>query len=139
MSAASTDLLAPIRAAVEREPAIALAVVFGSWARGTSRPDSDVDIAILWRGEPATLAEELALQQRLERSLGRDVDIVDLDRAPPPLRWRVARDGELLSAIDTAAWTRLRIAIAIEHDELAETFQTALALQQRRLLQGVAP
>lgn len=138
MVAAPADLLAPLRAVIERESAIELAVLFGSMARRTSRPDSDVDIAVLWRGEPPTLAEELALQQRVERSLGREVDIVAIDRAPPPLRWRIARDGELLCAIDPSAWTRLRIAIAIEHDELAETFGKALALQRRLLLHGVA-
>ena len=85
------------RAVAERDDLVA-AWVFGSVARGSARPDSDVDIAVL-RGKPASgtledLPTELALY--LERAVGREVDLVVIDDADVELVHRVLRDGVLV-------------------------------------------
>ena len=59
--------------------------VYGSEARGMAGPRSDLDLGALFdhRPEPADLldaASELSLR------LGRDVDLVDLDRVSPILQ-----------------------------------------------------
>ena len=56
---------------------IQLAFVFGSAARGTLRPDSDVDVAVLAGGQLSTEAR-LALMAELSLVLKREVDLVDL-------------------------------------------------------------
>jgi predicted nucleotidyltransferase len=66
---------------------------FGSFARDEARCDSDADIAVSFARADIPLRRELDLQRELELTLGRDVDLVSLDRAEPPLKWRVARDG----------------------------------------------
>lgn len=69
------------------------AYLFGCVARGTARPDSDVDLAVLLD----TLAEmPTALQQDLTLLLNRPVDLVVLDGAPPDLIHRVLRDGRVV-------------------------------------------
>jgi predicted nucleotidyltransferase len=62
------DLPGPIRAAVarflqelsERAPAAQGVVLYGSVARGTSGPDSDVDLLIEWKGDQRGVRSLLA-------------------------------------------------------------------------------
>ena len=87
-----------VRRAVAERGDVVAAWVFGSVARGSARPGSDVDVAVL-RGKPAsgTLADlpaELALY--LERAVGREVDLVVIDDANVELVHRVLRDGVLV-------------------------------------------
>jgi uncharacterized protein len=72
--------------------------LFGSVARGTARPTSDVDVAVLpaSRSRGTLDALELELEGELERLLGRTVQVVVLHDAPPDLVHRVLRDGILL-------------------------------------------
>lgn len=95
------------------DPGDALAVyLFGSEARGTAGPESDVDIAIL-RGRipPPTLsAQAYDLADDLAGLLGRRVDLVILDTAPPDLIHRVLRDGILLLDRDRSARIRFEVA-----------------------------
>lgn len=70
--------------------------VFGSEARGTARPDSDVDLAALFQRPPQGL-EIFDARTDLEALLHRDVDLVDLDQASPILGMQVLRYGRLLA------------------------------------------
>jgi predicted nucleotidyltransferase len=74
------------------------AYLFGSVARGTARASSDVDVAVLLEsGRPTTLeAYPTALRADLSALLGREVDLVVLDSAPPDLTHRVLRDGKIV-------------------------------------------
>jgi uncharacterized protein len=90
------------RARGERFDAVYL---FGSTARGTAGPTSDVDIGVLSkRKSRGTLASlELELEGELERLLGRTVQVVVLHDAPPDLVHRVLRDGVLVHDGDSSA------------------------------------
>ncbi len=58
------------------DPGIVAAFVLGSVARGTPRPDSDVDIAVLYApGRRPPAAQRVALAARLSAALGREVDL----------------------------------------------------------------
>lgn len=66
-------------------------LLFGSWAKGSAGPHSDIDIA--FSGEvPRGLLGRLAEAIEDSRILSR-VDLVDLQRASPAIRQAVARDG----------------------------------------------
>lgn len=82
----------------EHEPSVYAAYLFGSVARGTDTTNSDVDVAVLLDvGAPRTLAEvPTRLAEDLGALLGRRVDLITLDSAPPDLIHRVLRDGRLL-------------------------------------------
>ncbi len=56
------------------------AYLFGSAARGTAGPRSDIDVAVLYSATPPATIEGLPLdlEGRLERLLGRPVQVVDL-------------------------------------------------------------
>ncbi len=99
-----------LAANAERE-GIAAAYLFGSVARGTPRPGSDVDVGILYSEEPpATLKGlGLALEGDLEDLLQRAVQVVVLNRAPVDLVIRVLRDGKLL--VDRERSKRVRFEV----------------------------
>jgi predicted nucleotidyltransferase len=119
--------------AVRRVPAgrVRLALVFGSWAKGQERADSDVDIAI-GPIEDLSLDAELGLAVLLTRALGRDVDLVRLDRASTLLRWEIARHGVVLVEEAHQA-ARFRAGAAAEHADFAESVAPAARLYIRRL------
>jgi predicted nucleotidyltransferase len=79
--------------------------LFGSEARGTAGLTSDVDVAVLYsRTPPGSLdAPNLVLEGDLERLLGRPVQVIVLNSAPPDLTHRVLRDGRLLFEGDRSA------------------------------------
>lgn len=69
--------------------------LYGSQAEGTARADSDIDLAVLFRRRPQGL-EIFDARTDLEEMLRRDVDLVDLDQAPPILAMQVLKHGRLL-------------------------------------------
>jgi len=72
----SWPLLVALRGALRTEPNVELAVLFGSAARGTDAPGSDVDVLVGLR-DPDRF-RMLEMQDRLARALGRRVDVVRL-------------------------------------------------------------
>lgn len=95
---------------------VAYALLFGSSARGTSHPSSDVDIAIgLQPGVTIQALEIGALIARLEDAAGRPVDLVLLDEAPPGIAFRVFRDGRTLFSRDDQALSTRRARAILEY------------------------
>lgn len=87
------------------------AYLFGSTARGTSQPRSDLDLALLLAREPPTTLAGLRidLADALTEALGRPVDLVLLNRASCDLIHRVLRDGVLLLDNDPSARIRFEV------------------------------
>lgn len=82
-------------------PSVELVVLFGSVARGRSRPDSDLDVAVRCDGPADLDALYLLLAPRLATSL---LDLVDLRRAGSLLAFQVACHGRLLYERDPGAF-----------------------------------
>jgi len=101
-----------LRALAEQAPAEVVAVyLFGSMARGTSSASSDVDLGLLLAAQPVSTLDGRMLdyEATLERALGRPVQAVILNDAPPDLARRVLRDGQLLLERDRAARLRFEV------------------------------
>lgn len=69
--------------------------VFGSEAKGTATAESDLDLAALFLRPPTPL-ERIEAAVDLGSLLGREVDLIDLDRTTPILAMQVLRHGKLL-------------------------------------------
>jgi predicted nucleotidyltransferase len=82
---------------VLRRAGARFALVFGSRARGDHRPDSDLDVAAWWPGDPP-LPWEVDLPD--------GVDLVVLPGAPLALAGRIALEGVVLFEDDPVARVR---------------------------------
>lgn len=110
------ETIARLIAALSAHEDVLVAYLFGSTARGRSRQDSDLDVAVLLAGGPGstrfrpTLAALRSdLQADLQEAAGRPVDLVVLNRASPDLIHRVLRDGILLDERDRSARIRFEV------------------------------
>ena len=73
---------------VAADPEIRALYVFGLQSSGQARPDSDLDLGVLYRQRPP-LAATLTLEQQIKKIVGQHVDVVDLAcRRIPGLRRR---------------------------------------------------
>jgi predicted nucleotidyltransferase len=120
---------------------IAVLVVFGSRARGTHRPDSDLDVAVL----PSTadsrvrryLVADVAVALAHLAPEGR-VDVILLDEAPEILRQRIMETGRVLLNRDPEAWKELRVRTMREYGD-SEGYRRLYIEAQRRRLEREEP
>jgi predicted nucleotidyltransferase len=118
---------------------IAVLVVFGSRARGTHRPDSDLDVAVL----PSTadsrvrryLVADVAVALAHLAPEGR-VDVILLDEAPEVLRQRIMETGRVLLNRDPEAWKELRVRTMREYGDSEGYRRLYIEAQRRRLERG---
>ena len=90
------DEVGALRRLLRAEPNVALAVVFGSIARGEEQPDSDLDVVVaLRRLDPLGLER---LRQRLQPQLRRRLQLVALSgvERSASMLYDVLRDGRVL-------------------------------------------
>ena len=97
-----------LRQALEPFEDLRLAVLFGSFATGKQRRDSDVDLGVLMGENPPS-----NLLWRIDCTLGdavkRPIHSVELDHAPPLLRNEIARDGIVLLEREEGLWTHFKV------------------------------
>jgi predicted nucleotidyltransferase len=111
-----------IRVVVEAAPADVVAVyLYGSQARGTASPGSDVDLGILLKEAPPPTLRGTArrIESDVERVVHVPVEAVVLNTASPDLIHRVLRDGVLLLDRDRAARIRFEVRARNEYFDLA--------------------
>jgi predicted nucleotidyltransferase len=91
--------------------------LFGSQATDQASESSDVDIAVLFKGEPkpSLSGRGQFLASELEALLGKEVDLVVLNDASPELVHYVMLDGELLIDRDTDARVEFEVKMMNEY------------------------
>lgn len=122
-----------LRQALETTPVVVTAWLFGSQARGTARPDSDLDLAVLLEAGADPMAR-FDVQAQLSSALGREVDLVRFDQVPADVAHRILREGVLLVDRDPSR------RIAVEVRQRNQYFDmTPIWRATRRLPDGVYP
>jgi predicted nucleotidyltransferase len=101
--------LKAIRRAAHAMPGLELLMLFGSRARGDSHARSDWDFGYL--AAPTTDVPAL-LSALVEATRSDQVDLVDLGRASGVLRFRAARDGQVLHEQRPGAGDEFRLEAA---------------------------
>jgi predicted nucleotidyltransferase len=104
-----------LQVALHQSPPLRLAVLFGSAAIGDTRPDSDVDVAILASGDDLDDARERTLANDLTRAARCEVDLVRIERASTVLRWQIATKGVALIEAAPGEFARFRARAAAEY------------------------
>lgn len=120
-------ILGELRTALSNERNVSLAILFGSLARGTASPGSDVDLAVQLK-DPA-FDRLLDLQVRLEARLGRKIDLLPLDelREAPSLAAAVAEEGRPIKDRD-GSWPEVRAKLTTLQDQVDEENRITSAL-----------
>lgn len=74
--------------------------LFGSFGTDYEQPNSDIDLAILYKNNP-TLYDELEIECQLSRFFERDdIDVINLNTAPIDICHEVLYTGDLLYCSD---------------------------------------
>jgi uncharacterized protein len=93
------EVVAQLRALEQplRERGLASLALFGSFARGNARPDSDVDVLVdVVVDARFSLVDLVAVKDFLEDWLGRPVDVVTKEGLEPLIPDRVLREAEIV-------------------------------------------
>lgn len=119
------ELAARTARALEPIAGVRLAYLFGSRVTGRARPDSDLDLAVVY--DPALdaggrLRDQLEVIGALTDALGalgERTDVVDLDRASSAVGFRAIRQGRCVIERDRAQRVRFEARIARLYDDEA--------------------
>jgi predicted nucleotidyltransferase len=125
-----------LRQVLADDPRIAYALLFGSRALATAHESSDLDVAIACREGVTMGTRELGdLVSALERAAdGRQVDLLLIDEAPPPVAYRAFRDGVVLVENDHRALASRKARAILEYLD----FRPFEALVARGILTAAA-
>ena len=69
--------------------------IFGSYARGEQREDSDLDLLVAFR-EPPSLFRYIELENFISETLGVKVDLVMEDAIKPNIKERILKEVQLI-------------------------------------------
>jgi hypothetical protein len=94
MKAKRTEMFRTISRILRREGATRIAV-FGSYARGEERPDSDIDLLVEF-SETKSLLELVRIERELSETLGLKVDLLTEKSISPYLIDRVKSEMEVI-------------------------------------------
>jgi uncharacterized protein len=130
------DLQDRLRERAASLPEVKLAVLFGSTARGQERKGSDVDLGLLL--EPVSRPVRLHIEAELARAAAREVDFIDLDEAPPLLRFEITRDGVVLFEREEGLWTRFKAKAMVDWWDWAPYARRIEGAAIRRLRERIA-
>lgn len=105
------QLVGRLRQLLEGDARVVAAYLYGSRGRGDHRPDSDVDLGVLFAEAPLPRLDSPVreLESRLESALGLTVQVVAMNTAPPDLVHRILRDGEIVHESDRANRIRFEV------------------------------
>lgn len=118
------------------QPDVLAAYLFGSYATGRARPESDVDVAVLLSetDDLERFERHLWLIGEVEEALGRrPADVVVLNDAPPLLAHQVLMYGRLIFERDRAA----RVEFEVRAGKIYADLQPMYEYHGRDLLQKI--
>lgn len=92
------------------EEGVELLLLFGSRAKDVAAEGSDWDVGVLMKRGLLEADRYLDFSYRLAQAMGRgNLDVVDLRRAAPLLKYEAARTGRPLYQADPSAFTRFHV------------------------------
>jgi len=101
------DLIDNLKEALSSHKEVRIALLFGSLAKGSATPDSDVDVGLQLE-HPMSAAEKAELIGEIAAITGRAVDLVDLATVGEPLLGEILVHGRKLVA-NREDYTRLML------------------------------
>jgi uncharacterized protein YutE (UPF0331/DUF86 family)/predicted nucleotidyltransferase len=122
---ASTPHLSALRAALSPLASLRAGYVFGSRVWGGARPDSDLDVGVVYAWGLGTSEREQARRHVLAQlsaelgELGERADLVDLYRTDSAVAFRAIREGVLVFARSSSDRVAVEVDVARRYDDEA--------------------
>ena len=95
------ELLEKITELLRKERQVLFAYLFGSFARNEFRKDSDIDIAVYvkdYKKLPLNFEQKLSL--KIEKRIGREVDIIVINDKPLSILSEILKHGKVIFSRD---------------------------------------
>ena len=89
---ANIDALKQKLISVLKKHKVARAGIFGSYARGEQKKDSDIDIVVEISDKHMSLLGFIHIKNEIEEALGKRVDLVEYEALKPRLRERILEE-----------------------------------------------
>ena len=123
MQVLAVDRIAVIVEFIREKLSPELIVLFGSAAHGTGfGPDSDIDLAFK-SGRTIDDHDRLGVLLELAAKLRRDVDLIDLRKADPLLKFEIAQDGMVLYQAEPMVFIHFQVHAMHEHEDAQKFFR----------------
>src|SRR4030067_3735866 len=136
------DLIKEIKSLLLPRKEIVLAYLYGSSAKGTSRPYSDVDIAILLDKNMSVEecpygyhAELLAILMKALRT--NRIDLTILNEAPPFLKFQVIRYGRVILIRSEVKRIDFHVKTIAKYNDVKRLLDTQHQYLSKRLKNGI--
>ena len=129
-SEGTATLQAAIGQVLARHPSIVVAILFGSFATGHSRNDSDLDLAVA-STTPLDPQIRIHLIGELAIGLGRPVDLIDLAQTHGPLLQQILTKGRLLICTDRTRYADLLLRVVYAEADVMPYYRRILAERRR--------
>ncbi|KMT64719.1 type VII toxin-antitoxin system MntA family adenylyltransferase antitoxin [Catenovulum maritimum] len=120
---------------LNQQPELEIAILYGSAVNGKMRPDSDVDIAVLFN-QPLNTSQKLTLASQLEKQLNRSIDLTDLSNLNGTILKQVLSKGVVLIENDKDAKEKLISKMIYNQADMMPYVIRTLKERQKRFLHG---
>jgi predicted nucleotidyltransferase len=129
------EIISKAKKVLSEESGLVLAILYGSVATGTMRPDSDVDVALLF-DRPLAADQKIELIMRLESELRRDVDLVDLFALNGTILKQVLSKGRVFIQSHPGALAGLVQRMIYNQADMMPYVTRTLVERQKRFIHG---
>ena len=127
----SNDVIERAKGVLEKQGDVLVVVVFGSVAKGGTRPASDLDIGVAGRS-PLTANRRLELMDELAVAVGRPIDLVDLATAPFPVLGQALTKGKCVIKSDSTVYASLIRKLWYDNADIRPNYDYVLRYRQKR-------
>lgn len=110
-----------VKAEFGKQQGVIAVLLYGSYAKGTAQPDSDVDIAVLFQPESIPSFSELwDIRNNLAEALGSEVDLICLNKVGPIISSQVYKYHQSLLVRDKRMLEKYFMRLIVDYAELKE-------------------
>lgn len=110
-------------------------ILYGSQANGTSHPDSDVDIAVLYTA-PLSFNQHCSLMQRLGKALNKTIDLVDLYSMNGTILKQILTKGRVLTGRGSTEFEGLLSRMVYNQEDMMPYYNRSLEDRRMRFING---
>jgi predicted nucleotidyltransferase len=102
---------------LKKYPEVMVILLFGSYARGKTKPISDIDIAVMFKEAKRTLEAEIS-------SFSSDIlDVVPFSRLPLYIQFEVIKYGKILFMRDEEYFIEVKRGVLREYLEMSYIYE----------------